>query len=88
MVKYVPPPPPYPRSISQYSHTPSYAFQNYDTCSVNSLMMPPRPGIVMIPPPPPITSNKQNSDGVSAINAYSGYVGQYFDTFGPSLQSM
>ena len=89
MVNYIPPSPPYPRSITQYSQTLSYPFQNYDTCSVNNAIMPPRPETVMISPPPPRhPSNQQNSDSVSAIDAQSGDVRQYFGTFGPSFQHM
>ena len=69
-----------------FYHTPSDAFQNYDTRSVNTLMMPPRPGTVMILPPPQNPPNQQNSDGASAIDVHSGDVGQYLGTFGPSFQ--
>ena len=83
MVNYVSPPPPYPRSISQYSRMPSYAYQIYDTCSINNLMMPPRPGTVMNPPLPTLPSNQHYSDGISTIDAHSSDFGQYFGTFGP-----
>ena len=87
MVNYVPPPPSYPRSISQYAHTAPYGYQHSANRSVNEFTLPPRPGAAVIPPPPP-RSLPPHTDGVSALNAHSGDVGQYFGNFGPPHPQM
>ena len=82
LTNYVPPPPAYPRSISNFYHAPShdnfYGFNEHNSRNVNQFSLPPQPSAIMVPPPPP------NTHSANTINANSGSVGQHFGNFGPT----
>ena len=89
ITNYVPPPPVYPRSVSQFALTPtyipSYGYHDYHNRNVSQLTLPPQPGTAMIPPPPPTPCSQTPH---IASNAHTGNVGQYFGTFGPAPPQM
>ena len=82
LTNYVPPPPAYPRSISNFCQAPShdnfYGFNEHNYRNVNQFALPPHPSAIMVPPPPP------NIHSSNTINANSGSVGQHFGAFGPT----
>ena len=89
ITNYVPPPPAYPRSVSQFALTPtyipSYGYHDYQNRNVSQLTLPPQPGTAIIPPPPPAPGSHSTN---SAIDAHTGNVGQYFGAFGPAPPQM